>query len=40
MGCTAVLTDGVTYLPVRYLAEALGVFFEWDAENAAVYFYY
>jgi hypothetical protein len=40
MDSMAVLKDGVTYLPVRFLAEAMDVFFEWDEEMAAVLFYY
>jgi hypothetical protein len=32
--------DGFSYLPVRFLAEALGVHFEWDPETASVHFYF
>jgi hypothetical protein len=39
MDSAAVLDNGTAYLPVRYLAEAMDVFFEWDGEAAAVRFF-
>jgi hypothetical protein len=40
MDCAAVLRNGFAFLPVRYLAEAMGVHFEWDGYAGAVRFLY
>jgi hypothetical protein len=40
MDTAALLTDGYAYLPVRFLAEAMDVHFDWDDETATVHFYY
>jgi hypothetical protein len=36
---TPVIVNGLTFVPVRYVSEALGATVRWDGENNAVYVY-